>query len=183
MKMNEIILRESQQPNTEAARVQEVFGLDASRLTDDDQEQYVALVEIVSQFSRINPATKKREIISPNRIAAIPAITARHCELMRLALGELTPTQVVKAWRSNMPENDGARHPDLLFDMAQYNFGTDDPLDHVVRSLTQAEARRAELAERFKSVLRMQATKRWYERPLDDNTEEELVDELVDGII
>lgn len=142
----------------EADIVQGVFELDPSVLGDSDLEEFNHLVSIVKQFSRVNPETGEYESISPSRVQAIPAITARHIKLVAPARGILTSQQVAEVWNANMPFNDGSRHPDLLFDIAQYNFGTDEPIDDILRAINRAEIRRQELIAAYKSEFRQRAT-------------------------
>lgn len=180
--MNYVLGEAPTSESREFELVREVFQLDPSELGVSDLDEFDNLVKIVQQFSRVNPATGEAEQISPSRVAAIPAITARHIELVQQARGVLTPEQVREVWLSNMPANTGDRHPDLLFDIAQYNFGTDEPIDDILRAINQAEIRRQKLIERYRSMLRQQATRYRYERPLDDDETEEAADFIVDAL-
>lgn len=168
--------------SAEALLVQDVFSVRPRDLAPGSGElaQYEATVAIVEQFSRANPETGEREVISPSRVAAIPAITERHMRLLHPARGELSLSEVRDSWWGNMPENDGLRHPDMLFDMTQMNFGTDEPIGHIEYNIMRAELQRRELMEQFRSMMRHAAAQRRFERPLDDETSEAAIDELID---
>lgn len=168
--------------SVEAQLVQEIFDLDPAELSDRDLSEYENLVKIVGLFSRVNPESGAFEHISPTRISAIPAITARHINLVKQARGILTPQQVYEVWFDNMPENTGLRHPDLLFDIAQYNFGTDEPIDDVLRAINRAEERRRELIAQYQGEIRQRAAQYRYERDLDDDAPEELLDAWADSM-
>ena len=171
-----------QSASHEARLVQNVFGIDPNNLGESDLEEFNHLVAIVGQFSRVNPETGDYESISPSRVQSIPAITARHIKLVAPARGILSPQEIAEVWRANMPFNNGERHPDLLFDIAQYNFGTDEPIDDILRAINRAEIRRQELIAAYKSEFRHRATAYRYDRPLDDDTPEEAVDAWADAM-
>jgi len=151
-------------------------------LPEQERQEYDHLVVIVAQFSRINPNSSKLQMISKNRVAAIPAITERHIALVSNARGELTYDDIRKAWRENMPQHDTDRHPDVLFDIAQFNFGSDEPIGDVVRALTIAAQQRKAMRTTIKSHLTRMATRYRYTRTPDDSTEDEEIDEYVDSL-
>jgi len=159
--------------------VQEVFGMDLPRLEAAEKAEFDGLVTITRQFSRTNPDTGDYETISPRRVAAIPAITERHVRLLRPARGELGLEEILDSWCHNMPENDGLRHPDHLFDMAQMNFGTDRPIEHIEHSIMRAELRRRELEQEFRSTVRQAVARYRYERSLDGDASEEELDAFI----
>jgi hypothetical protein len=142
--MTELWTPDQPELSAEMLLVQQVSDIDPTQLDEPDRVEYDAYVDIVKQFSRYNPDTSEIETISPSRAEAIPAISARYCRLVIDARGELTPEEIVKEWATNIPENDGTRHPDVLFDIAQFNFGHDGPVEQIVKGLTAAETRRKE---------------------------------------
>ncbi len=177
-----ILLERDLVASAEAEAVEEVLGLEPDKLTDAEKVEYLAVVAIAASFSSSDPSTGEAVNISPSRIAAIPAISQRHCHQVEAARGVLTPEQVVEAWQANTPDYRDGRHPDLLFDIAQYNFGHDGPVDEVVRGLTLAEQRRQELVERLRSEVRTAGRQYMWRRPLDDDTEEGIIDSVIDRI-
>jgi hypothetical protein len=168
--------------SAEAEAVEEVLGLEPGKLSAAEKVEFLAVVAIAASFSSTDPSTGEAIVISPSRIAAIPAISQRHCYQVEAARGVLTPEQVVEAWQANTPDYRDGRHPDLLFDIAQYNFGHDGPVDEVVRGLTLAEQRRQELVERLRSEVRTAGRQYMWNRPLDDDTEEELIDSVIEAL-
>lgn len=163
--------------------IQRLFDLDPADLEGDARAQYEATVMIVSQFSRTNPENGAREMISPGRIRAIPAITSRYMHLQKPARGVLGLEDVLYAWQDNMPENDGLRHPDLLFDMAQMNFGTDAPVQNIERNIMRAELQRRQMIAEYRSHMRMVAAQYRNERPLDDDADEQSLEAFIDDQI
>ncbi len=167
--------------SAESQAVQTALGLDPTQFQGTDQQEFEALVAITKQFSRTDPETGIYQIISPSRIASIPAITERHCRLLAPARGQLTADDIKESWWTNMPENDGQRHPDQLFDIAQYNFGTDDDVTHILVSFTRLEAQRRQMIEDYMSQARYRAAQLRYELPLDaDERAEAAVDKIID---
>lgn len=167
----------------EAGSVERSFGVDLADLTDEERENYQLVVAIAQQFTRPDARSGKPAIISPSRTLAIPAITARYCELVRPARGSLSSEQIIEAWQSNIPQDYG-RHPDQLFDIAQFNFGTDEPTGDIVRELNRVERRRKELVERYKAAAWRVIDLR--QRDLRINDEDELrdrVDEAVENYV
>lgn len=177
-----IILEKDLGDTSESLLVQEVLGLEPNKLTEEEKREFLAVVAITASFSSADPSTGESIVISPSRVAAIPAISQRHCHQLEAARGILTPEQVIEAWESNTPSDRDDRHPDQLFDIAQFNFGHDGPVDDVVRGLTLAEQRRQEMIEEYRSRLRTAGAQYRWNRPLDDDAEEEIIDALIDSI-
>jgi hypothetical protein len=165
----------------EAAAVQSVFELDFSEFSAEDSSQYQHVVAIVRLFTQYDPETRQPTILSPSRIAAIPAISARHAQLMRSARGELTRFQIENAWWDNFPHDREFRHPDLLFDIAQYNFGTDAPIDNILRAMAEAEKRRARIMERCRHLVHSTFA-RYYLRDVPEDLSEELTEILAKDV-
>lgn len=163
----------------EALMIQDVFEVHPNRMDTNERMEYDELVSIAMQFSRTDMTTGEYQIISKSRVAAIPAITARHMRLLEPARGVLTVDEVRESWRINMPENDGTRHPDLLFDMTQRNFGTDEPTGDITMSIMRNELRRRQLIEAYKSQVRYEANQRRYEQDLDQEADE-AIDAFID---
>jgi hypothetical protein len=134
---------------------------------------------IVAQFERPHPADAAvTQMISPGRAASIPAITARWQELVRPARGQLSTYDIIYAWRTNMPANTGQRHPDALFDAAQMNFGSDEPLGHVMHTATWAQRERIAMAQQYRRAISALLV------PLrfSGDIPEALVDSLIDNV-
>jgi len=183
MEQSRIILPgESLELSPEETAVQEVLGINPAELDQYQLDEYQAVVAIVNQFSRFDPGTGEYQIISPSRIAAIPAITARHCAQQFPARGEMTVEQVLDDWLANTHDNMGDRHPDDLFNCAQWNFGSDADVTSIIFSITRAERERSEMVEQYKTMARTYLKRAMWDRPLGSEVTEEQVEELADQI-
>jgi hypothetical protein len=115
--------------------VRRVFDLGPSDITPIGGLDHTSLVAITTQFSRTNPRTSAHETISGSRVLAIPPVTERFRSLAHPTRGDLTAQEVTTAWRQNLPQNDGQRHPDRLFEIAVWNFGSDVPTRRVEQEI------------------------------------------------
>lgn len=152
-------------------------GVEDPSMLDPEAAEWLELQTLIAaQFSRINPETYQYETISPSRVAAITPITIRHMQLLYPARGRLTNEDIRYSWQTNMPANDGMRHPDLLFDIAQINFGTDEPVDYIERQLMHQELERRSLTAKYRSTVHAVLAQMRFRGEVP----EEVVDELVE---
>ena len=135
---------------------------------------------IAEQFSRPHPSGAGLEMISPSRAAGIPFITGRWMELVTVPGPMATNEDILTEWRRNTPSYRQGRHADELFDIAQWNFGSDKlaECNRAAVSATWLHRERIAVARQYRgAVHRLLAPLRF-----GGEVPEEVVDSLIDRL-
>ena len=164
--------------NSEYDLVCQVNGINPDAVPPEMADWLNTHTVVTTQFSRQHQESSGTEMISLGRAASIPVITARWQELIRPAYPDVSVDDILRQWRTNMPENRSGRHPDELFDIAQWNFGTDASVRHIVNSITWRQRERIAMAKQYRSALHRLLTPLRYRGDVDEAQVDALIDHI-----